>query len=42
MVSLINQTPMFKWCMARFVVNKNRHQKDMCYDEIGIYVFENY
>lgn len=24
----------FKWCMTRLVV-QNKHQKDMCYDEVG-------
>ena len=28
-------TPLFEWCMARIVV-KNGHQKDTCYNEIGL------
>lgn len=34
-VALHNWTPLFEWYMAGFVV-KNKHQKAMCYDEIGL------
>ena len=34
MVSFLNQTSIFDWNMARFIV-KNGYQKDTCYDEIG-------
>ena len=33
-VSFLNQTSIFDWNMARFIL-KNGHQKDTCYDEIG-------
>jgi hypothetical protein len=32
-VALLDRTPRFDWSMARLVV-ENRHQKDMCSDEI--------
>ena len=34
-VIIRNWTPIFKWYMAR-LVGKNGHQKDMCYNEIGL------
>lgn len=34
-VALLNLTPLFEWYMVGFVV-KNKHQKAMYYDEIGI------
>ena len=33
-VTLLNQTPILEWYMARCVV-ENKHQKDTCNDEIG-------
>ena len=35
MVALLHWTHAFEWCMARIVI-KNRHQNDMCYNDIGL------
>ena len=34
-VTLLNWTLVFEWCMTRLVVN-NKHQQDFCYNEIGM------
>ena len=34
-VTLLNWTLVFEWCMRRLVVN-NIHQKGSCYTEIGL------
>ena len=36
-IALLKQTSIFKWCMARLVV-ENLHQKDRCQDEIETFV----
>ena len=36
-IALLKQTSIFKWCMARLVV-ENLHQKDRCQDGIEIFV----
>ena len=35
MVTLLNQTPLFEWYIARLVL-ENRHSKDTCHNDIGL------
>ena len=37
MVTLFHQTPIFEW-YGTWLVVKNRHQNDTCYNEIGLCV----